>query len=328
MFNINQANTWPSNVRGYGTTDPVLGGDNTDLGESNLPVKDLTDRTTYLYDRLGRFEGVNIIVASGSTILPADKFKLNYISLSGNGTINIDDVANFQVGAMIPFKIKCPANKAVKFLPSAGQLIEDGNKSFGYVHACDGEEFTLVAAGTFWLFLFPKGNWDIIAKRDFAEFQPRNTIIADGCKPELGNPLLLRADLPRIWDAIVSTAIDDATWLSNIQYRCFWSRGNESTTMRPPDMRAMFIRGLDLGRAIRLGQLDNTPGSYEVDDIHVNTDVKGVKITNQHTIAQPTDNVNNISPFQQFDLERVFDIGNGATETKPKNAGLLPIIYY
>jgi hypothetical protein len=332
MFNLNEnISSWPAAVRGYGTTDPVLGGDNSSLGESNEPISDLTNRTAYLFDRLGRFEDV-VIITGAVTIGAASKYKLNYIIASGNLTIGIGDVASFQNGAIIPFKIKCPANKAITFQPTSGQQIVDGSINNAKICACDGEEFKLIAVDMnadgvcdTWLFFGAQGNFNKVGQEDLVRFQPRNSIIANGCRPEISGSLLSRADYPRLADIVLPTAIDDSTWLSSISYRQFWSNGDGSTTMRPPDMRALFRRGLDLGRGIRLGQLDNTPGSYEADSVKVPDGVKGIKRTGHGTV---TGTVDDNSPLDdQYDLTKTFDISTGSENTS-KNAGFIPIIYY
>lgn len=336
MFNINEQNTtWPVAVRGYSTNTPVLGGDNSNLGDSNLSLKDLTDRTAYLYDRLGRFENVVIITSSGTTVLPSAKYKLHYLNIGGNGNITMDDVANFHVGAIVAFKCASPDNKSVLLQTTGSQNIFDGRNPFTQTWLCDGEELKLVAAdgngdniADMWLMVDAKGNFDKVGQEDLVRVQPRNSIIANGCRPEIFGTLYQRADFPRLWAKVAPLAIDDSTWLSNILYQCFFSTGNGSTTFRVPDMRALVRRGLDLGRGIRLGQLDNTPGSYESDTIKVPDGVKGVKNTGNNTIGpagSPLDSINGTG--QEFDLQHMFEITTGY-EVTMKNGGFIPIIYY
>lgn len=337
MFNITEQNTWPAAVRGYSTNTPVLGGDNTSLGDSNLSLKDLTDRTAYLYSRLGRFEDV-VLINAAVTVGVASKYKLNKITASGNLTITIDDVATFPIGAILPFKIKCADKKAVTFQTTAAQLIEDGNIAVSKMWACDGEEFKLVAVDSnadgiadLWLLIDAKGNWDKVGQDDLKRFQPRNTVIADGCRPEVGGALYLRADFPRLWDKISGIAIDDSIWLSGITYQSFFSKGNGITTFRVADLRALFYRGLDLGRAIRLGQLDNTPGSYEPDDNKQHSHA----IATTNSSASNADGADPIRGTLTGTSNSRGSEGNnktialsGSSEAKPKNAGFLPIIYY
>lgn len=342
MFNITEdISSWPSDVRGYQTNTPVIGGDNTTPGDSNLPLQDVANRTGYLYDRVGRFEDV-VVITGNATITAASKYKLNYISIaSGNAIITIDDVANFQTGAILAFKCNCPDKKMITFQTTSSQLIDDGIVAVSKKYAAKGEEFKLVAAGDHWLMIDAKGNWDKVGQEDLLRFQPTNSIIANGCTPEISGVLLSRTDLPRLWEKVSPVAIDDATWLSNIAYRGYWSRGNGSTSFRSPDYRAMVFRGLDLGRGIRVGQLDNTPGSYEADGLlshnHVsgNWNRAGAKASEVGGVQTPgaTDNAN--APFEYrvggmdttlWEDARIKAVGNA--ENTVKNAGLLPIIYY
>lgn len=336
MFNITEnTTTWPSAVRGYETTTPVLGGDNSSLGDSNLPIDDLANRTGYLYDRLGRFEDV-VKITSAITVNAANKFKLHYIIASGNITITIDDLANLQHGAIYPFKCKCPVNKIVTIQTTGGQEIRDGGIVGTKQYLADGEEFNLVVfkdgSDDHFVMIDAKGNYDKVGQDDLLRFQPRNSIIANGCQPELFGTLYNRADLQRLWDKVSAVAIDDATWLSDpFLYRCMFSTGNGSTTFRVPDMRAMFVRGLDLGRGVRLGQLDNTPGSYEVDDnkSHNHTLATTNSALSFNAGADPMRGSIAGTPNTRGGEGSGKTIGQqGSSEVKPKNTGFLPIIYY
>lgn len=320
MFNLGNNNQWENIIQGWNTVDPVLGGVS---GDSNDPLQKLTNRTSYLYDRLGRFENVPVINAV-TTIDNTYVNRLIYVIAAGNLTLTIDDVAHFKIGAILHFKCKCPQNKVISFQTTSNQLIEDGNKTSSIMWACDGDEFKLVCIGGSWIFMEPRGNFDKVGKDDLVRIQPRNSIIADGCRPEFGNPLLLRADFARYWNAVKDIAVDDITWLSDpLTYRAFPSMGNGVTTFRPPDMRGMTWRGIDNGRGIRLGG-NNTPGSYENDTVKVANGVMGVKVTGVNTVTSLDSN----NPSgQEFDLAHVYDPSTG-TETKGKNIGLIPIVYY
>jgi hypothetical protein len=321
MFNLVNNNNFPAIVEGYSTTDPVLGGD---PGESNIPLKQLTDRTFYLFDRLGRFEDVNIISGS-ATISAPDKFKLNYVAVSGNATITIDDAAAFPVGAILPFKVKCPQGKAVTFNTSGGQLIEDGNQASAIMWGLDGEEFDLIAVTDHWILKNAKGNFEKVGQDDLLRFQPRNTIIANGCNPESAGALLLRADYPRLWAKVASSAISDLSWLSDPGTRGLFSTGNGSTTFRPPDMRAMFHRGLDLGRGVRLGNLTATPGGYEADGNKSHSHGLTLPLV-QHTASSANKGVTDGPSGGSGSVGYSTDL-SGDTEARPKNIGFYPVIY-
>lgn len=109
--------------------------------------------------------------------------------------------------------------------------------------------------------------------------------------------------------------IDKSTYDSDtVAYKAFWVDW-DSTTLRLPDMGDYFIRGIDSG----------TPGRYQDEAVNIATNVKGVKVTGNNTIASSVDSVN--PGGQEFDLTHVFAISDKqGTETRPVNAGFPFII--
>jgi hypothetical protein len=328
MFSLpNNYTTWPISVRGYDTTDPVIGALS---GQSNLPLEDLSDRTNFLFDHLGRFEDV-IVFDSSVGISGNTKGILHYAQITSNIVFSMDDLANFVHGARLRFKCKASSNKSVRFDPVSGQKFKDGSQVLDNLWLHDGEDLELVAfkggGDDHFVVLYGKGNFDKVGQDDLVRFQPRNSIIANGCNPESAGPLLLRADLQRLVDKVLPTAINDATWLSDISNRQYWSLGNGSTTMRPPDMRAMFFRGLDLGRSIRLGNLSSTPGSYEPDAFKSHSHSVDLPVA-QHTASSSNIGVTD-GPVGAGGVPHHYVSGDtGGPETVVKNAGFIPVVYY
>lgn len=318
-----------TSVNTYDTDDPVLGGGS---GESNEPIEALADRTQYLFNRLGR-TAIRII-AGNASITNADVFNWIKVNASGNITLSLGAIATFPVGTIIPFKIKCPSGKAVAITPAAG-TIEDGNVTWSTLWACDGEEFEVVAVDTDasgtadqWVMRNAKGNFDIAGNDALCRIQPRNTIVANGCNPESAGALYLRADYPRLWAAVSGSAIADGTWQSNIRYKGFFSTGNGSTTFRVPDMRSQFYRALDLGRGLDLDRLDNVVGGNEADEFkshnHTNGNYDGLVQMNGFNTGTSFDNsAGEIDNRTKGAMQTA-----GGSETRPKNIGLIPVIYY
>jgi hypothetical protein len=322
MFNLPNNNVWRDDIQGYNTTDPVLGGS---AGESNQPLEQLTDRTSYLYDRLGRFEGINYVPAAGTIDWAHAKNRLNMVDVASSVLVALDDISTFPEGARVHLKAKLPQNKTLVIGTTGFQNIVDGNISGTRTYLADGEEVTLVRWGDVWVLTEPRGNHNKVGEEHFLRFQPRNSILANGCTPEAGGALLNRGDFLRLAAVVLPTAIDDATWLSDISNRGFWSTGDGITTMRPPDLRGMFKRGLDLGRGLRLGNLSNTAGNYEADGNKPHQ--HGLPPLPQTKPDLDRGTGSSTYSIDSSDTGKVTD-SSGDGESRPKNIGFYPIIYY
>lgn len=316
------------------TSDPVLGGAS-GVGQSNLPLEILANRTQYLFNRLGRFLGDRIVNASGA-ITPTDIFKKIKAVTNANITLTLDAVATFPVGAIIKIKAKITATsntgKWVKILPNGSESIEDGNITNNAVYLCDGEDILLVAGdddgnGTpdHWELSPLKWNSEMAGEDRLVRFRPRNTLLANGCQPEISGSLLLRADYERLAAKVIPVAIADAIWLSDIRYRQFWSLGNGTTTMRPPDMRSMVYKGLDLGRGLSLNRLDNVEGGLELDAL----------LRHDHSVPSipllkpDVDRGTSTSSFSVDNIDNSTRTGlTGGDENLIKTVGFIPIIFY
>lgn len=321
-----------SNIRTYDITDPVLGGG---AGESNEPIEALADRTQYLFNRLGRLLGQRIITSSGA-ITTDDISKLLKVVTSANLALTLPSVADFPVGSLLKFKIKNTATantgKSVSVTPAGSEVIEDGNRSYSVLDACDGEEFYLMAGDAnsdntadYWELLEPKGNFEFIGQDRLVRVLPRNCLIANGCNPESAGSLLSRADFSRLWAAVSGTAISDVTWQSSIRYQGFFSTGNGSTTFRVPDMRSMVHKGLDLSRALSLGRLDELVGGLEMDAVLSHDH----PLSNIPLLKNDVDRGGGTSFFSLDDKDNSKRTGfTGGSENLVKTIGLIPVIFY
>ena len=335
-------NAFP-NISIYDTSDPVLGGS---TGESNDPIKKLADRTQYLYNRLGSYLGQRIVTANAAITI-ADIFKMVNVVTSNNITLTLDPVANFGVGALLKFKVKTTGVKAVKYLPNASEKIEDGiveyNGSSKFLYLYDGEEVTLMAANndaggagaaTKWIMIEPKGNLNKVGNDRLCRIQPRNTLIANGCQPEIGGTLHSRADYARLWQEIAASAIPDALWNSDIRYKQFFSDGDGASTFRIADMRSMIHKGLDLGRALSLGRLDALPGGLEKDAILEHYHITVFTNNSDNDAGSSKLAVGNQPPEgvpPQYKSNGAINSSNvsiGNVENLVKNAGFYPVIFY
>lgn len=314
MTPIIEISTFDADINLMDLTDPVLGGLS---GETNNPLIALANRTRYLFDRPYQIEAVT----SGTSIDNSFVRKLVNINASGNISLLLDDVANFPLGAGVAFTSKCADKKAITLTPFGSQSFKKGRVSKTLMWLCDAETLVLIANTDHWIVLHAEGNHYNAGEDDFVRKQPQNTLIANGCTPEIGgSSLYLRADLPRLWDAVKDDAVDDSQWLSdNFTYRGFFSKGNGTTTFRVPDLRAMSIRGLDLGRGVSLGRINpSVAGGYEPDNIKLLQ--IPIYTGGGGTNAGIDRNLTGGGPYNVPDT--------GGTETTVKNIGKIPVVYY
>jgi len=86
-YNITEAATWTTNVRGVATTDPALGGA---TGEANMSAEDLTDRTLYLKTKLEALGATGTwteaqFTADGTWNVPAGVSQILVVRAKGGG---------------------------------------------------------------------------------------------------------------------------------------------------------------------------------------------------------------------------------------------------
>jgi hypothetical protein len=322
------------------TSDPVQGGTGAS-GISNEPLFKLADRTEYLFNRLGRYLGHRVVTAD-ALITATDVGKLVQPVKNINMTLSLDTIANFKVGQWVDIKAKITATansgKSVLIQANGAEAILNGNSilntaPFG-LYLCDGDMVRLVACDAnaddtpdYWEAHLHIGNYDKIGIDQLVRFRPKNTIVANGCNPEILGPLLLRDDYSRLAALVLPTAIDDASWLAEIRFRQFWSTGDGSSTMRPPDMRSMVHKGLDLGRGLSLTRMDDVPGGLELDAVK----------SHDHSIPEiplytPPGDVDRGGSTSKFSIDNV-DItkrtgSTGGVENLIKTTGFIPVIYY
>ena len=110
-----------------------------------------------------------------------------------------------------------------------------------------------------------------------------------------------------------------------VRFKGFFSTANNATTFRWPDMRSLVHKGLDLGRGLSLGRLDNIEGGLELDDIKSHNHQAKVGGSN---VADP------VAAFRKSNLSDGYTIGKdfikneGGPENLIKTIGLIPVIYY
>lgn len=341
MANITDNISW-DNVYQLEQTDVVLGG----AGNiSNQQAQQLANRTAWLKNAMRGFNDFTFLQASKT--LTADDVTQKIVIINGNGTsqtynLPLDD---FQAGTSITI-MAYNVTKQVTINSQGTNDIVLAGVFRQRLFLGDGETISLVWTGDHW-FLYSHDTQILSVGLPIYGYSVKpNTVIANG-------QVLNRADYPRLWEYVQSiggSLIDDFTWNNTTGRKGFFSTGNNATTFRVPDLRSMFIRGLDLGAGIDFGRLNENAGGYELDTTKEHAHFTAVDQT-LNIAAHPVEAGRAISAIRS--LIRYFfksDSGGresyelagsetdnqqptlsptsktGGNETRPKNIGLIPLI--
>lgn len=318
----------------YDLSDLVQGGAN---GDANTPIKALADQANYVKNRLRRWEGVKTITGDYTIDAVADLGQFISVNITANSLLILPDAGAVTVGTRVPIVTSIPTIKALTIRSQLNQLILDGSISWltwdtkqSGIYMHDAEKLIFVSAGDHWLIENAIGNFYDYGEIIGARMQRGNTLIADG------KTLFNRADVPRLALYIADTAasnavVSDAVWLSqgdsNPVYKGCYSSGNGTSTLRLPDMRAMSVRFLDLGRGIDLNREYNYAGGYEADGNKshshgIHYEMNGTDGTANGKILY-TGLEGNASGYDNSEIQ-----ASGNVEATVKNIGEIPLVKY
>lgn len=110
-----------------------------------------------------------------------------------------------------------------------------------------------------------------------------------------------------------------------------YGTGDGSTTFNLPDLRGEFIRGLDRGRNIDAGRTIGTLQNHAIQnhehDIPTPTGNSGSRasITDDNGVSRQSNNILETGRYYTYNNGPT---GNYASETRPRNIALMPIIKY
>lgn len=322
MGNISEIVNWEPSINQIETSDPLLGGD---TGPLNLSAKQLANRTQWLKQAMQGFVGIQNFTVNHTLVVEEMLYNLIVVNADAKTlAITLPD-SQADPDNPIPYGLKglitaINVNKSqVAILCGGTDQFVDGSTDKTAVYLGDGDFIQVIFTQYGWLFKPERGNFDDVGGIEHRYKQLPNTLIAQG-------QLVNRADYPRLWayvQTLGASIISDSTWNTVANSKGFYSTGNGTTTFRLPDLRAMFLRSLDLGAGIDTGRPNNNPGAYEADNIkahthdftYIQTDV-GIDFGSGATRSSWTAEKN----------------GNGTTastggnETTVKNIGLLPLI--
>lgn len=347
MGTIVETPVWVDEIYQLETTDVVVGGDPSTGGTANVQAQQLAKRTAYLKKMVGGFDSVFEVTNGGVYSYEMLSDKLLMASPSVNNitnmkvTVGIEGVtagempAGFRLYLMVKGNNALGVKKAVEFELKNGSTvctILGQGSLYGNLFLHEGEVATLLylGANTFQI-LSTSVDFNSVGSIDY-----KAGIIANGGVIAAMGQILNRRDFPRLWALAADTAISDATWQSNINNSGRFSTGNGSSTFRMPDLRGVFVRGLDLGRGLDPARSYDS-GVYVPDStkphMHKMADKRGtVKIENPNNIpinergvvtlvSIPTANdyYSNIDTNTQ---------NNAGTETTPKSTAYITYIKY
>lgn len=297
MGNITEGSNWVPNIYQLETTDVVVGGDPLSGGTANIQAQQLATRTSYLKNRISTFNGIQEISDSSTLSFEAIVDRLLVVAPNSN-TVKVNILINgvmggtMAVGHRLAILVKDVAalgsRKAVEFelrnIATVCNILGQNALSTGNLFLYEGETVTLVYLGsnTFQI-LDTNVNFGEIGDIDYKANIFLNGVI--GASGQIVN----RRSFPRLWALAQSAAISDSLWQSNIQNSGKFSTGDGSTTFRLPDLRGVFIRGLDLSRGLDINR-GADQGVYLHDSVrshlHKFSTLRGtIKIENPNNIA-------------------------------------------
>lgn len=313
MGNYAGDNTWPSNIYQFEQTDVVQGGP---TGIDNVPLKQLADRTAYLLAALRGYFGVTSV--SSAKALTTDEINNKVVLLSGNTAfaISLPTLTAAHVGLRVTL-----VSQSSKQITLNANVKVDDTVARNVLYIGSGEKLELFFDGTNYHLLDHSSNLFSVGEFGYAYKLQKNAVVADGS-------LLLRADYPRLFEFVQSlqaqnSVVSETNWNTIAGNKGFFTLGTNSSNFRVPDLRSMFIRGLDLGAGITYGRNNANPGGYEADEFKSHT--HGVNASSNGTLNGSkqklgwSDNENSQAGIMTTN-------STGGTETRPKNIGLIPYL--
>lgn len=306
---------WEDDIYQFETTDVVQGGPD---GIDNTPLKQLANRTAWLKNATGAFDDITLVTGN-ITLQKEDIFHKQVAIYANSASVacTLPTLGAGDKGTRV-FISTYAVTKQVSIISPANNIIISA-ATRQVIYMGDMENILLVWTGDHWLFSSFSGNFFEVGQFLQAYSQLANTIIAQGQE-------INRADYPRLYEYannLSGSIVTDFNWINVANNRGYFSYGNGSTTFRVPDLRAMFIRNLDLGAGIDLGRTGANAGAYEADDFKAHT--HGFS-DNEPQIGIDFGNGSTRSSYTQITSRSATTDSAGGLETRPKNIGLIPLL--
>ena len=268
---------------------------------------------------------IGIVTISANTTLNGVNHANKVIEIRGGATkiiTTLPDIASTPENAFLCIDTMIGNTVQQKVQTQGGQFIYMNNTSRSSVYLGVGEVMWLRRGADGWYVMNDFGdNYKNLGK-PYAAYSHENNeseLFCDGADYQ-------KADVPRLWEKVQtiggSLLTDVGIW--NVNKGCYLEV--DSNTLRIPDLRDMFLRGVKTETGTDPERSLNKLGGFQDEAVNIATSVKGVKVTGSNTVV----NVDALNPGgNEFDLVTGFAISaKQGTETRPKNIGVMWVIKY
>lgn len=277
-------------------------------------------------DAIARFTNGILIISSNTTLTASTYRKL--LVLTGGYQVTLG--SDYPENVICAFTQNSPGNGQSTISAPSGQSIAYNGTTVSSVWVGKNERVSFIRSGTVWYVVFDNLGYDRIGHIVPGRLIGANQIIGMG-------QTILRSDYPRALDylnrlnaAYPGVVLSAGSWPSA---KTYWGFGNGTTTIQVPDLRGYFPRWLDLGAGIDADRvssaLQNKPGSPEGMKVELHAhpadssdgNIKFVKRRGTKTAGIAT------NPVNGFEYQEQNTGTYGGSETRPINAGELPLIF-
>jgi len=335
-MNLPEIDIWEEGIYQLEQTDLVLAGPSPlqgGAGISNLQAEQLARRTLYLLNRLGRFEDIHAVNLNSTTpvVLQAENMLRKHVVVSPvtvltSYNVSLQGAADMLSGTVLSLSVSAlPSTfgRCVKFIAPTGYTFGHRGTSvmeFSTLYLYTGESVQMVKHGSMLIVTSIQAGVFNVGEILHSYKPPIMAVEARG-------QLVDRAVYPRLWAWLQSSGgapvVSEATYLANqLNYSGVFTSGNNTTNFRLPDLRSVFIRGLDNGRGLDIGRPYANGGGYEADEFKNHS--HGYDPGDNNGVSDDANDRNVMVPGAQNRQTQSV----GGAETRPKNVGYTAYIKY